>query len=144
LPLGWLALSLLSGDRGDSCLSQQQLYAWDCLSVQLGAALSPAFAADTLEYSLNVESDISTVGAAVPKASCQLQINKKASAGVTTNIDLAVGFSESAVKALTKAGGTPRCTRYPDDAYFYPSAHASWIPAYASAELSEWLFQQAR
>jgi predicted peptidase len=57
---------------------------------------------------------------------------------------VSVAFSESTVKALRQAGGTPRYTRYPEDAYFNPSAHASWIPAYASAEMKEWLFQRAR
>jgi predicted peptidase len=57
---------------------------------------------------------------------------------------VSVNFSESTVKALTRAGGTPRYTRYPEDAYFYPSAHGSWVPAYADSEMKEWLFRQHR
>ncbi|MGD0725793.1 MAG: cadherin-like beta sandwich domain-containing protein [Spirochaetia bacterium] len=55
---------------------------------------------------------------------------------------VSVSFSDNTVKALTKAGGKPRYTTYAEDAYLYPSAHLSWVPAYASAEMREWLFQQ--
>jgi len=55
---------------------------------------------------------------------------------------VSISFAESTIKALTRAGGKPRFTEYPADVYFYPGAHLSWIPAYASSEMKEWLFQQ--
>jgi predicted peptidase len=57
---------------------------------------------------------------------------------------VSVRFSDNTVTALTRAGGKPTYTRYSEDVYFYPSAHASWIPAYAGADMKEWLFQQSR
>ncbi len=55
-----------------------------------------------------------------------------------------VSFSRGTVDALTKAGGRPKYTEYPSDAVFYPSAHASWVPAYANEEMRNWLFQQSK
>jgi predicted peptidase len=40
--------------------------------------------------------------------------------------------------ALKAAGATPKYTENPDD------AHGSWEPAYATAELWDWLFEQRR
>jgi predicted peptidase len=55
-----------------------------------------------------------------------------------------VRFSRETVKALKEAGGNPRYTEYGAEAYLAPTAHQSWVPAYASAELRDWLFQQSR
>ena len=55
-----------------------------------------------------------------------------------------VQLSRDSVKALEEAGGTPRYTEYPAGTYFFPTAHFSWIPAYTSTEMRDWLFQQAR
>jgi predicted peptidase len=55
-----------------------------------------------------------------------------------------VSFAKTTVKALAGAGGSPRYTEYPADAYFYPVAHVSWVPAYANTEMRDWLFSQSR
>ncbi len=55
-----------------------------------------------------------------------------------------VKTSRGSVAALQAAGGTPRYTEYPQDAFFLPNAHFSWVPAYADAEMREWLFAQKR
>jgi len=54
------------------------------------------------------------------------------------------GYSRNSVAALKKAGGHPRYTEYPADAYFYPTAHASWTTTYANQEMRDWLFDQSR
>jgi len=46
------------------------------------------------------------------------------------------------IEALKAADGIQKYTEYPDDAYFYPLAHFSWVPSYASEEMREWLFNQ--
>jgi predicted peptidase len=55
-----------------------------------------------------------------------------------------VKFSRDTVEALRKAGGSPRYTEYGPDVFFKPDAHLSWIPAYASVETRDWLFQRSR
>jgi predicted peptidase len=55
-----------------------------------------------------------------------------------------VRFSRDTVKALTDAGGAPRYTEYGEEVYIAPSAHQSWIPAYASSEMRDWLFEQSK
>lgn len=46
------------------------------------------------------------------------------------------------VEALKAADGILKYTEYPDDSYFYPLAHFSWVPTYANEEMREWLFEQ--
>jgi predicted peptidase len=46
--------------------------------------------------------------------------------------------SRRMVEALKRVGGDPKYTEYPDE------GHASWVPAYKSPELIEWLFDQKR
>lgn len=46
--------------------------------------------------------------------------------------------SRNAVEALKKAGGQPKYTEYPE------VGHDSWVKAYDTAELYEWMFQQRR
>ncbi len=55
-----------------------------------------------------------------------------------------VRFSRDTVKALRDAGGTPRYTEYGNDVYLPPDGHPSWIPAYASREMRDWLFEQSK
>jgi poly(3-hydroxybutyrate) depolymerase len=55
-----------------------------------------------------------------------------------------VGFSRDAVKALRDAGGTPRYTEYGKEVYIAPTAHQSWVVAYASSEMRDWLFEQSK
>ncbi len=55
-----------------------------------------------------------------------------------------VQVSRASVAALKAAGGLPRYTEYPHDAFFLPNAHFSWVPAYADEEMREWLFAQRR
>ena len=47
-----------------------------------------------------------------------------------------VGHSQQMVKALKDAGGKPKYTEYPD------VGHGAWGPAYDTAELWEWMFEQ--
>jgi predicted peptidase len=55
-----------------------------------------------------------------------------------------VHMSQDSVKALEDAGGAPKYTEYPAGTYFFPSAHYSWVPAYANTEMRDWLFQQSK
>lgn len=55
-----------------------------------------------------------------------------------------VGFSRDTVKALQAAGGNPKYTEYPKGTLSVGNPHASWIPAYATGEMREWLFRQSK
>ncbi len=55
-----------------------------------------------------------------------------------------VRFSRDTIKALKDAGGAPRYTEYGTEVYISPDSHWSWVPAYASSEMRDWLFQQSR
>jgi predicted peptidase len=55
-----------------------------------------------------------------------------------------VRFSRETVKALREAGGMPRYTEFGKEVYLEPTAHQSWVPAYASSEMRDWLFQQSK
>ncbi len=57
---------------------------------------------------------------------------------------VSIRFAEITLQALTSVVGRTKYTEYSEDVYFYPAAHQSWIPAYANAEMREWLFQQSR
>ena len=49
-----------------------------------------------------------------------------------------VRWSRDIIQALRADGGTPRYTEYPD------VGHDAWTPAFAEADLLQWLFQQRR
>ena len=53
-------------------------------------------------------------------------------------------FTRKAVAAVRTAGGQPRYTEYDASTYFFPMAHFSWVPAYRTEEMREWLFKQSR
>jgi len=53
-------------------------------------------------------------------------------------------FSRRAIAAVQAAGGQPRYTEYDEATYFHPMAHFSWVPAYQTEAMREWLFQQSR
>ncbi len=55
-----------------------------------------------------------------------------------------VRFSRDTVKALRGAGGSPRYTEYGTDVYIPTNGHPSWVPAYASREMKDWLFEQTK
>jgi predicted peptidase len=55
-----------------------------------------------------------------------------------------VKFAKTAFDALSASGGSPKFTEYPPELYFYPSAHYSWVPAYADVSMRDWLFIQHR
>jgi predicted peptidase len=55
-----------------------------------------------------------------------------------------VRFSRNSVQALRDTGGTPRYTEYGKRTYFSPTAHLSWVPAYADAVMRDWLFEQSK
>lgn len=55
---------------------------------------------------------------------------------------VSIDFARDAVKALGAAGGSPKYTEYPSEAFFMVNAHFSWIPAYADAGMRAWLFAQ--
>lgn len=48
------------------------------------------------------------------------------------------------VPFLQNLGSSSRFTLYDADTYFYPSAHFSWVPAYADEDMRTWLFEQSR
>jgi predicted peptidase len=47
-------------------------------------------------------------------------------------------LSQSMVDAITKAGGTPKLTIYPE------AGHDSWTESYNNPEFYEWLLKQKR
>jgi predicted peptidase len=53
-------------------------------------------------------------------------------------------MSQVSVQALKAAGGDPKYTEYPAGTYFYPTAHLSWVPTYANAQVRAWLFEQSK
>lgn len=55
-----------------------------------------------------------------------------------------VRFSRETVRALREAGGMPRYTEFGKEIYLAPTAHQSWVPAYASSEMRDWLFEQSK
>jgi predicted esterase len=55
-----------------------------------------------------------------------------------------VKFLRDTVKALRDAGGKPRYTEYGKETYIAPTAHLSWVPAYSSSEMRDWLFAQSK
>jgi predicted peptidase len=55
-----------------------------------------------------------------------------------------VSFAANTLVAMLAAGGNPKYTEYPSEYYFYPNEHYAWVPAYADAEMREWLFRQSR
>jgi predicted esterase len=55
-----------------------------------------------------------------------------------------VRFSRDTVRALKEAGGKPRYTEYGKEVFIAPTAHQSWVPAYASSEMRDWLFEQSK
>ena len=55
-----------------------------------------------------------------------------------------VWFSRNSVQALRVAGGSPRYTEYGKGTHFSPTAHLSWVPAYADVEMRRWLFEQSK
>jgi predicted peptidase len=55
-----------------------------------------------------------------------------------------VRYSRNSIAALRQLGGTPRYTEYPPGTLFDPYEHFSWVYAYATSEMRDWLFRQAR
>jgi len=55
-----------------------------------------------------------------------------------------VRFSRETVRALREAGGKPRYSEYGHEVYIAPTAHQSWVPAYANSEMRDWLFEQSK
>jgi len=53
-------------------------------------------------------------------------------------------LAKDLVPFLQNLGSSPRFTLYDADTYFYPSAHYSWVPAYADEDMRAWLFEQSR
>jgi len=53
-----------------------------------------------------------------------------------------VEYVEKTINALKEAGLSPRYTEYPIGTFFYPTAHYSWVAAYANEEMRKWLFEQ--
>lgn len=48
------------------------------------------------------------------------------------------------VEKLQSLGSDIKYTEYPTTDYFYPMAHASWIPAYHDEEMIDWLLAQSK
>ncbi len=53
-------------------------------------------------------------------------------------------FTRKAVAAVRAVGGQPRYTEYDTSTFFFPMAHFSWVPAYRTEEMREWLFKQSK
>ena len=53
-------------------------------------------------------------------------------------------YMRNTIDALRRAGGKPIYTELPSGTFFDPNAHWSWVYAYRSDALREWLFKQAR
>ena len=50
--------------------------------------------------------------------------------------------SRRMVEFLRENGGHPLYTEYPRAMYIHPMGHYSWIPAYQTKEMRDWLFEQ--
>lgn len=55
-----------------------------------------------------------------------------------------VNDSREMIAALRALGGTPLFTEYPRETYLYPMAHYSWVRAYQTQEMRDWLFRQVK
>lgn len=55
-----------------------------------------------------------------------------------------VSEDQQIVEKLQSLGSDIKYTEYPEDAYFYPMAHMSWIPAYHDEEMIDWLISQEK
>lgn len=53
-------------------------------------------------------------------------------------------FYTKTVEALDAAGMEYETTVYEEGEVFYPNAHFAWTPAYANAEMRNWLFEQSK
>ena len=55
-----------------------------------------------------------------------------------------VSYSRNIVQALRNLGGNPRFTEYMAGTYIKPLEHFSWVLAYQTVEMREWLFNQKK
>ncbi|AZG17249.1 cadherin-like beta sandwich domain-containing protein [Cupriavidus pauculus] len=55
-----------------------------------------------------------------------------------------VSYSRQSVEALRKAGGSPRYTELPAGTFLDPNEHWSWVYAYQTESVREWLFNQRK
>jgi len=57
---------------------------------------------------------------------------------------VSVKYNRNMISALRISGATPLYTEYPRETYIYPVAHYSWVLAYQTQEMREWLFAQVK
>jgi predicted peptidase len=55
-----------------------------------------------------------------------------------------VMYSRTTIEALRRAGGQPVYTELPSGTFFDPNEHWSWVYAYRSEAMREWLFRQVK
>lgn len=53
-------------------------------------------------------------------------------------------YSRTTIAALRRAGGQPTYTELPSGTFFDPNEHWSWVFAYRSEAMREWLFRQSK
>ena len=57
---------------------------------------------------------------------------------------VSVKYNRNMISALRDVGATPLYTEYPRETYIYPMAHYSWVLAYQTQEMRDWLFAQVK
>lgn len=55
-----------------------------------------------------------------------------------------VNDTRAMVNALRELAARPLYTEYPRESYIYPMAHCSWVLAYQTPEMRNWLFNQVK
>jgi len=55
-----------------------------------------------------------------------------------------VSYTRNMVSALRALGSSPLYTEYPKETYIFPVAHFSWVLAYQTTEMRDWLFAQVK
>ena len=57
---------------------------------------------------------------------------------------VSVKYNRNMISALRNLGATPLYTEYPRETYIYPVAHYSWVLAYQTQDMRDWLFNQVK
>lgn len=57
---------------------------------------------------------------------------------------ISVNYARDMIQSLRNLGANPLFTEYPRETYIYPIAHYSWISAYQTREMRDWVFSQVK
>jgi len=57
---------------------------------------------------------------------------------------ISVNYTRAMIQSLRNLGAEPLFTEYPRETYIYPMAHYSWVRAYQTREMRDWVFAQIK